>query len=82
VLDCLFEEDKLKLTRALQVVLIDFAFKIVDNFFQVLEVLVAGLACLETQNLGEVTVLHLLNLNSFGKTLANCRTVSKKPLSI
>lgn len=82
MLYCLLEEDEFQLPCALQIVLIDLALQIVDDFLQLFEVLIAGLAGLETQNLGEVAVLHLLHLYSFGKSLAHHRAVAEEPLSV
>lgn len=82
VLHCFLEEDKFQFTCTLQVVLIDLALEVINHFLQLLEILIAGLAGLETENLGEVTILHLLHLYSFSKSLAHCRAVAEKPLSI
>ena len=82
MLNSFLEEDELQLPCTLQIVLIDLALEIVDNFLQLFEVLIAGLASLETQNLGEVTVFHLLHLYSLGKSLTNHRAVAEEPLSV
>jgi hypothetical protein len=82
MLDGFLEEDELQLPRALQIVLINLALQIIDDFLELFEVLIAGLASLETQNLGEVAVLHLLHLYSFGKSLAHHRAVAEEPLSV
>lgn len=82
MLHSFFEEDKLQLPCTLKIILVDLTLEILNNFLQVLEVLIAGLACLEAQNLGEVTILHLLDLNSLGETLAYHRAVAEEPLPI
>ena len=82
MLHCFLEENELQFTCTLEIILIDLALEVVYNFLQLLEVLIAGLASLETKDLCEVAVLHLLYLDSLGKSLTHCRTVTEEPLSI